>query len=93
MDNTSKNSLDVLNYLNDSVFIITFEGNILFVNKAACEQLGYSQEELLQKNIKDINTPHYAQLIPERIEQLKKHGKLVFESEHVKKIKVLFPLK
>jgi len=92
MDNTSKNSLDVLNYLNDSVFIITFEGNILFVNKAACEQLGYSQEELLQKNIKDINTPHYVQLIPERIEQLKKYGKLVFESEHIKKDKSIIPV-
>lgn len=85
MTNTSKNSLDVLNYLNESVFIVTYEGNIVYVNNTACEQLGYSQEELLQKNIKDINTPSYVQLIPERIEQLKKCGLLVFESEHVKK--------
>jgi len=92
MDNILSSSLDILNYLNDAVFIVTYEGNIVYVNKAACEQLGYSQEELLQKNLREIDSPYYAQLIPERIEQLRKRGMLVFESEHVKKDKSIIPV-
>lgn len=92
MDNASKNILDILNYITEKVFIVTFEGNIVYVNKAACEQLGCLPKEILQKNIQEINIPSYIQLIPERIAQVKKLGMVVFESEHVKKDKSIIPV-
>lgn len=92
MGDASKNILDILNYITEYVFIVTFEGNIVYVNKAACEQLGCLPKELLQKNIQEINIPSYIQLIPERIAQVKKLGMVVFESEHVKKDKSIIPV-
>ena len=41
--------------------------------------------ELLQKNIRDIDSPNFARIISERLEQFKQHGTLMFESEKVRK--------
>jgi PAS domain S-box-containing protein len=87
-----ENSFDILDYLNDSVLINSYDGTILYANKTAYERLGYSKEELLQKKISDIDTPHYARLIPKRIEQFKQYGSLVFESEHVTKDGSIIPV-
>ncbi|MEW6527598.1 MAG: PAS domain S-box protein [Spirochaetota bacterium] len=87
-----ENSFDILDYLNDSVLINSYDGTILYANKSAYNRLGYSKEELLQKKIGDIDTPHYARLIPERIEQFKQYGSLVFESEHVTKDGTIIPV-
>ncbi|MEJ5361889.1 MAG: PAS domain S-box protein [Spirochaetota bacterium] len=86
------NSFDIFDYLNDSVFIISYDGTILYANKTAYDRLGYSKEELLQKNISEIDSPNYRRLIPERIEQFKQSGSLVFESEHVTKDGGIIPV-
>ena len=38
----------------DALFVHDFDGKILDVNKKACDSLGYSSRELLQKNVMDI---------------------------------------
>jgi PAS domain S-box-containing protein len=40
----------------DEVFWLGFEGNILYVNEAACTATGYSREELLSMSIFDLDT-------------------------------------
>ncbi|MCX8123489.1 MAG: PAS domain S-box protein [Spirochaetes bacterium] len=85
MSTVSKSSLGILDYLNDSVFIHTFDGTILEVNKTASEQLGYSVEELRGMNIRDLDTPEFAALIQERIEEFKQKERLIFESAHKRK--------
>lgn len=87
-----ENSFDILDYFNDAVFIITYDGSIVYVNKTAYDRLGYLKEELLQKNIRDIDSPNYARLIPERIEQFKQRGSVVFESEHITKDGSIIPV-
>ncbi|MDH7553042.1 MAG: PAS domain S-box protein [Spirochaetota bacterium] len=87
-----ENSFDILDYFNDAVFIITYDGSIVYANKTAYDRLGYSKEELLQKNIRDIDSPNYARLIPERIEQFKQRDSLVFESEQVTKDGSIIPV-
>lgn len=39
----------------DSVFLHDLDGNIKYANKAACESLGYTLDEIIKMNVIDIN--------------------------------------
>ena len=69
--------------LNEAVFIHDLEGNFLDVNKEACSRLGYTKEQLLEIGPQKIDSPKYAKMVPQRIQELKSKGKLVFRSAHV----------
>ncbi len=43
--------------LSDGAFLIGRDATILYVNRAACAQLGYTEQELVGMSILDIN-PH-----------------------------------
>lgn len=74
----------ILGNLNDAVFLHDIDGNVLFVNDAACSRLGYTEDELLAMSLQDFDSPDSAAKIQERIEQLEAEGELVFESTHVR---------
>jgi PAS domain S-box-containing protein len=42
--------------LADAVFAHDLDGNLIMVNKAACQSVGYTEEELLQMTVADIDT-------------------------------------
>ncbi|MDM8522565.1 response regulator [Desulfococcaceae bacterium HSG8] len=67
----------------DAIFVHDFGKIFLDVNRVACERLGYTREELMQMRPDDIVSPAERKMIPKRIEALKQHGHIVFESEHV----------
>ena len=67
----------------DLIYLHDLEGKIYKVNKGACERLGYSREELLSMSLKDIVSSEYCGLIPGRVKDLIKSGRLVFESADV----------
>ncbi|MBL7110379.1 MAG: PAS domain S-box protein [Bacteroidales bacterium] len=69
----------------DEIYVIDFEENFLEVNKVICDALGYSREELLKMQVKDIKPDKYGDIVESLLETLKKEGSLVFESEHVSK--------
>ena len=73
---------ETLKSINDSVFILDFEGNILEVNEAAYKTRGYTEEEILSLNIIDIISLENKYLFNSRIEELKKKGEITFESIH-----------
>ena len=70
---------------NDAIFIHDFEGRFLEVNQTACKRLGYTKDELLKMTPMDIDTPEYADLVPQRIKELKEKGHFIFETAHVTK--------
>ena len=75
---------------NDSVYMIEvtpagMPGRFLDVNAVICSSLGYSREELLQKNILDINTPETKNKAVANMTELFLHGFLTFESGHLRK--------
>ncbi|MSQ93326.1 MAG: PAS domain S-box protein [Gemmataceae bacterium] len=46
--------------VDDAVFVHDEQGNTLDTNPAACQRLGYSREEILRLNSRDINAPEFA---------------------------------
>jgi hypothetical protein len=69
----------------DSIFWVGSDAKILGVNKAACQLLGYSEEELLSLSVHDIDANYQAEIWSAHWQELKEHGSLTFESCHKRK--------
>lgn len=69
----------------DAVYIHDMDGNIVGVNDVACAMSGYSREELLGMNVRQLDTIENAALVEERIKTLLKNGKSSFETMHRRK--------
>ena len=80
----------------DGIFILEAEGeqvgNILKTNQAAAKMHGYSIEELLTMNIRDLDTPDAALGIPIRIERLLAGERLQTMVNHRTKDGMVFPV-
>jgi len=75
----------LFNNSSDEIFLADFDGNFIEVNQEAVSKLGYSKEELMQKNFADIKTPKYIPLVKKNIEIILKNGKHIYETEHLAK--------
>ncbi len=64
---------------NDALFTHTFDGKITDLNETAHRMLGYKQSELIGANLKTIRSPEEQKHAPQRIKQLLKDGKLIYE--------------
>ena len=82
---SEKKYRDLINGMNDTVWVIDFDTTILDVNNAASNYLGYTRDELLSMNISDVDVD----LIPEQIQNLAsnmpKDEVQVFETWHTTK--------
>ncbi len=76
---------NIFNSTNDSIHILGLDGRILEINDIGCHWLGYSKQEMLQKNLKDIDSEHYAIKIQDRIKEVMEKGFALFSSEWVSK--------
>lgn len=63
----------------DGVFIGDREGNFVEVNPKACEMLGYTREELLRLDLKDVIAAEDLDEIPLRLDELTSGKTLVIE--------------
>jgi PAS domain S-box-containing protein len=68
--------------MDDAAFIHDYAGNIIEVNDSACRRLGYTREEMLRMNTKDIDDPNFAANFSSRLGQQKKHGQFRCEGSH-----------
>jgi len=76
----------------DGIFVLDAKGQICSANPAGARMHGYSVEELLNRNIRDLDGPNDALLVSERLERLRTGESLTFEVEHVRKDGSRFPV-
>ncbi len=71
--------------VNDAIWILDLEGNLMQVNAVACELLGYTREEMITKRITDFLPPQDAADLPARLAYIKDHGQAMFEVVYLRK--------
>lgn len=81
---------------NDEILVFPLDKNnqpksFLEINDTACEILGYSREELLQKSLYDITATEKEE-VNRRINEVIELGVIVFESRHITKQGDIIPL-
>ncbi len=76
----------------DGITIMSLEGELIEVNKSFARMHGYSTDEILQINLKDLDTPETLQQARERNKQILADEVYTFEVEHYHKDGHIFPL-
>ena len=69
----------------DSVFWVNPDGEILYVNEAACRTLGYERHELVGRTVPEIDHNFPSEQWSVHWEDVKQRGSFTFDSEHVTK--------
>jgi PAS domain S-box-containing protein len=78
-----KNSL--LDFASDSIWVIDFKGNFLYVNKSAYKTLGFTKKELMNMNIHELDAPEYSESIDQYLKELMETGEAKYETCHYHK--------
>jgi two-component system cell cycle sensor histidine kinase/response regulator CckA len=76
----------------DGIFVMSIEGKLIEVNESFARMHGYSNEEMKNMNLHDLDTPETHQLARERISRVLAGEALTFEVEHYHKNGHIFPL-
>ncbi|MEG4347434.1 PAS domain S-box protein [Microcoleus sp. A003_D6] len=76
----------------DTMFFTSSDGHICYANKAACHVFGYSESELLNLTVSDIDSQLSASDWIEHWEQLKQQSNLTFETTYKTKDGATFPV-
>ncbi|MDT8375960.1 MAG: diguanylate cyclase [Mariprofundaceae bacterium] len=82
----------LFDFSSDGLLIVDMQGNFIDINRTAHERLGYSKAEMLAMKLTDLDPPEFAARVPERMEQIKKHGMVVFETAHCRKDGSIMPV-
>jgi PAS domain S-box-containing protein len=69
----------------DEIYLADLKGNLLEVNQVACDTLGFSHDEFLKKNFKDLKTSKYYDTVEPNLKKIIENGRHVYETEHVSK--------
>jgi PAS domain S-box-containing protein len=89
---SEKNYKDLLNSMNETIWIIDFDGNLLDVNDAAIRETGYTKEELQEMGVFGIDAFLKKEHIYDLIENILEEKYQVFESVHKTKNGKTFPV-
>jgi PAS domain S-box-containing protein len=81
-----------VNHASLATFWIAPDARIVRTNAAACAQLGYTEAELLQLAITDLDPDFPAERWPEHWQQLRDRKKMCFETRHRRKDGHIFPV-
>ena len=76
----------------DSIFWLSREGSILYVNDAACAERGYSRDEMLGMRIFDLDPDYQPGVWGLHFEDLKRRGNITLETRHQRKDGHVYPI-
>ena len=75
----------LLDSASDSIWVIDFDGNFVYVNESAYKTRGYSKKDLMNMNIHELDVPENAELIEQHLKELMETGEAKFETVHLHK--------
>ncbi len=76
----------------DAIFINDPDGTFIEVNRAACERLGFTRDELLARGPRDIDAPELVDSVEAVVNEIRKRGSFIYETMHVRKDGVRIPV-
>jgi diguanylate cyclase (GGDEF)-like protein/PAS domain S-box-containing protein len=76
----------------DSIFWLSREGKILYVNYAACAERGYSRDEMLGMRVFDLDPDYQPGVWGLHFEDLKMRGNITLETRHRRKDGHVYPI-
>ena len=79
-------------YANDIIILMNSEFDVIDINDKALALYGYSKEELLKLNVRELRAPETLRQLEEVIETIKAEGGMIFETRHMKKDRTTFPV-
>lgn len=83
----------LFNSVTDCMLILDRSGHIRNINRAGYERLGYTKDELLGRNITQLEPPGlFARKAPNILAVIQKQGHTIFESAHVRKDGSIMPV-
>lgn len=77
---------------NDGIILHNNQGHIFDVNQTMFKRLGYTKQEMLKMNLKDLVTPEYGAKVDSRVRKLHKEGVAIFESADIRKDGTVMPV-
>ena len=81
----------IIDQVRDTVMVMTTEGKLVYVNKAAVELYGYEASELLTMGIQELRDPDTLAEMPAQLQKAIAEG-ILFECNHRKKNGAVFPV-
>jgi len=76
-----------LDHAVDIIFSINYTGKILYANHSACNTLGYTEDEMLEKSIIDIDLGLNSYVWDDYVETIRRNGHLSLQTIHIRKDK------
>ncbi|MCX6374804.1 MAG: PAS domain S-box protein [Armatimonadetes bacterium] len=89
---SERNFRTLFNHAGDAIFIRGLDGRIIEANEEACTRLGYTRDELVGKELTDIEPQTSPEAVGERVQDLRRTGHVVFESEYRRKDGTSLPM-
>lgn len=75
----------ILDKAREAIFLVNSKGDFAYANEAASKMYGYSRDEFLNMDLRQLLRPKDAPLVDSRLKQVFKKGQLEFETVHVRK--------
>ena len=82
---TEENFKTLFDNSTDEIMVSALNGNILEINQVVCNEYGYSKEELLRMNIRQLKPEKFRYHVTENRNQTISKGEHTFESENITK--------
>ncbi len=82
----------ILDNATDSIIMREYDGTIVYANEMACRSFGYTREEFLGMNLRQLLVPAEAELVDARAQEMREKSTVSFESVNIRKDGSLMPV-